>query len=308
MKLVLDNGIKSMSNKKKLSVVILKGLPASGKSTWAKQKVKEGQGKWKRINKDDLRSMIDAGQYSSKNEDLVLRIRDDLLMRFLHEGCNVIVDDTNINPKHEEGIRKKIENVYGQDVNIEVKEFDTDLETCIERDKNRENSVGEDVIRRMARQWKGIFHHDYTPNPVYTISKPFAVICDLDGTLALIGNRSPYDASNCDKVDEINVAVEEVLVALYKQGYEIILLSGREEKYREVTERFLKKYDVPYTILLMRQNNDNRKDSIIKKEIYEKYIQSNYNVFLVLDDRDQVVEMWRRDLKIPCFQVNYGNF
>lgn len=296
------------SKNMKQQIIILKGLPASGKSTWAKQKVKEGQGKWKRINKDDLRSMIDAGEYSDKNEKMVLRIRNDLLMRFLHEGCNVIIDDTNLNPKHEEEVRKLVENTYGQDVEIEIKEFDTDIETCIKRDKNRENPVGEKVIRRMARQWKGIFKHDYTPNPVYEKIKPLAVICDLDGTLALVGNRSPYDASNCDKVDEINVAVLEVLVGLNRLQYEIILVSGRETKYRGDTEKFLVKYDVPYDRLYMRETNDKRKDSIIKKEIYEKYIQPYYNIFLVLDDRDQVVEMWRKDLKIPTFQVNYGDF
>src|SRR5215470_18336584 len=93
-----------------LKILILKGLPGSGKTTWAKDfiyaspfdergKVTKGPG-WKRVNKDDLRNMIDAGQWSGPNEKEILRVRDMLILEFLDQGHSVIVDDTNLHPKH----------------------------------------------------------------------------------------------------------------------------------------------------------------------------------------------------------------
>jgi len=58
----------------------------------------------------------------------------------------------------------------------------------------------------------------------------------------------------------------------------------------------------------MRASDDNRKDAIIKKEIYHKYIEPNYNINAVFDDRNQVVDIWRLELGLPCYQVFYGNF
>jgi hypothetical protein len=94
---------------------------------------------------------------------------------------------------------------------------------------------------------------------------------------------------------------------MHKAGYKIIFCSGREDLYREQTERFIKKHlSVEYE-LFMRKGSDLRKDSIIKSEIYDGQIAPNYNVFLVLDDRNQVVDFWRSK-GLTCFQVAPGNF
>jgi hypothetical protein len=151
---------------------------------------------------------------------------------------------------------------------------------------------------------------------------PFAVVCDLDGTLSLFNSkrsdgsvdvrhsdahtRSPYDAARSDE-DTLNEPVAAVLDSMHKAGYKIIFCSGREDLYREQTERFIKKHlSVEYE-LFMRKGSDLRKDSIIKSEIYDGQIAPNYNVFLVLDDRNQVVDFWRSK-GLTCFQVAPGNF
>ena len=98
------------------------------------------------------------------------------------------------------------------------------------------------------------------------------VICDLDGTLSLFEKtdktkphyRNPYDASTCDN-DLLNEVVAGLLF-----GRKVVLCSGREDKFREPTERFLKKHGIVYEKLLMRKSGDYRKDSIIKEEIYTK--------------------------------------
>lgn len=139
---------------------------------------------------------------------------------------------------------------------------------------------------------------------------PKAIICDLDGTLAILGDRSPYDASTAEE-DLINIPIANIIEVYDNQtlyDIDLILLSGREEKFRETTQRWLKKYKIThYKALHLRKNKDFRKDYVIKKEIYEKHIKGKYNVLFVLEDRDQVVKMWR-ELGLTCLQVAYGDF
>ena len=136
-----------------------------------------------------------------------------------------------------------------------------------------------------------------------------AIICDLDGTLAINDHgRSFFDATDCDK-DAINIPVWKVVKWAEKAGFQIIFLSGREHKYSEPTQRFLDKceFDDDY-VLIMRKDEDNRKDSIIKWELYERHIKPmNVNILFILDDRNQVVDMWR-DKGFTVFQVAKGDF
>ena len=135
----------------------------------------------------------------------------------------------------------------------------------------------------------------------------------------MIHNRSPYDASDCDIKDLPNWPVIQTILAHFKEGREIIFCSGREDKYRPETIRFIEKYcQLPAFItdgpmkpigyqLHMRKTDDFRKDAIIKEEIYSEHIEGKYNVLCVLDDRDQVVQFWREH-GLTCFQVAPGNF
>jgi hypothetical protein len=154
---------------------------------------------------------------------------------------------------------------------------------------------------------------------------PWCVIYDLDGTAAIMGDRSPYDASKCDEVDRCNKPLRAVLWTMSEDAYEyavtdfnpvfesngplcFVAMSGRDSKYREPTKRFINKHDFPCDFLYMRTEGDNRKDAIVKEEMYEQHIKGKYNVLVVFDDRNQVVDLWRKKLGIPCFQVNYGDF
>jgi len=141
-------------------VYLLKGLPASGKSTWAKRLVKEYPGRHKRVSKDSLRSMLDSNHWSKHNEKFILNLRDHIIMAGLKDGKNVIVDDTNLEPRHEERIRKLL--AGRTDVKIQIKDFtDVPVETCIKRDLVRPNSVGSKVIMQMYNK-----HLKLKTNPV----------------------------------------------------------------------------------------------------------------------------------------------
>ena len=287
-------------------VILMKGLPGSGKSTLAKKIIAENPETYKRINRDDLRAMFDNGITSQSNEKFVKKVRDLLIVKSLEEGKSIIIDDTNLsdtNLKRVSQLVNEYNTKFNEKVVVEVIEVNTDLAVCIERDALREKPVGEKVIKKMHRQF-------FKDSPEYCDQNPElpkAIICDLDGTLALMNGRNPFDASKCDE-DEINNPVANVLRNYKKLGYEILLVSGREDRYKDPTLRFLEKHQVEYDELIMRKTQDSRKDSIIKTEIYNEFIKDKYFVEFVLDDRNQVVDTWRNDLKLPCFQVYYGDF
>jgi hypothetical protein len=135
------------------------------------------------------------------------------------------------------------------------------------------------------------------------------VIFDLDGTFAFLGDRSPYDASRSEG-DEINAAVHFVYEAIRagKPETAVLLVSGREERWRPQTERWLARHNVVYDALYLRPSGDRRKDTVVKREIFERHIAGQFTVLVVFEDRDQVVRMWRDDLDLPCFQVAWGDF
>ena len=160
--------------------------------------------------------------------------------------------------------------------------------------------MGEQVIRKMYNQYIRT-HEEHKYNP----ELPNCIICDLDGTLAILNGRSPYDASTCDQ-DLINQPVLDV-INRFKSTHKIFFFSGREDKYKDQTIKFLEKCGIEEYVLEMRKTGDFRKDNIVKKEMYEEHIRDLFNVLFVLDDRNQVVELWR-DLGLTCFQVAEGNF
>jgi hypothetical protein len=135
------------------------------------------------------------------------------------------------------------------------------------------------------------------------------VIFDLDGTFAFLGDRSPYDASRAEG-DEVNAAVNFVYQAIRagKPGTAILLVSGREERWRPETERWLEKHGITCDALYLRRTGDRRKDTVVKREIYDRHIAEKFAVQVVFEDRDQVVKLWRDDLQLPCFQVAWGDF
>jgi predicted kinase len=292
-----------------LTVTILKGLPASGKSTWSRKMLDEHPGMYKRINKDDLRTMLDNAYHSKGNEAFVLKTRDWLIIEALKEGKHVIVDDTNLDPRHEVRIRELVSE-YAREaqrqIKVEMKEFDATVEECIDRDAKRPAPVGEKVIRGIHTRYMAPVGR----MPFYSgqdKSLPKAIICDIDGTLALIHGRNPFDASRCES-DLINEPVVDIARQYRNLGYTIILLSGRSAAHRIQTLNWLSAHQIPYDHLHMRYEGDMRKDSIIKKELYEKHIKGYYYIDFVLDDRNQVVDMWRKEAGLLCLQVYYGDF
>ena len=284
---------------------MLKGLPASGKSTWAKEQVRLSKGKTKRVNKDDLRAMIDDGEWSKDNEKFILSVRDSVIVDALFQHKDVIVDDTNLAPKHEKDLRHIASEL---DAEFEVKWFDTPLAECIRRDMLRPNPVGKKVIRHFYEQIKDLYEPKIEHNP----NLPDCIIVDIDGTLAHMNGRSPYDYTkvNTDVVDPVVADIVRryrTVDIMEENPLYVIIVSGREDSCKEVTKQWLEDNYIPYDELHMRKADDDRDDRIVKKEIFDAWIKDRYNVKFVLDDRNRVVEMWR-SLGLKVLQVGEGDF
>lgn len=286
-----------------MKIIILKGLPASGKTTWAKDFCEKNTD-WVRVNRDDLRNM--RGRYwLPKDEDMITEWEHNSVMSALAYGKNVILDSTNLNPKYSKQFIDYVKS-FQEHENIEItgKYFDVTPEECIKRDKTRPNPVGADVIRGMYEKYIEV-PIVYKEDPML----PHCIIVDIDGTLALnTGGRSPYDWKRVGE-DTLNSPVNSIVTGYGDSGAgSIFLMSGRDESCRVETIEWLEREGVYYEQLFMRPAGNAEKDAIIKKRLFEENIRGKYYVDYVLDDRDQVVRMWRKELGLTCLQINYGSF
>lgn len=278
-------------------LLFLKGLPASGKSTYAKKLVDDNPGAYKRVNKDDLRAMLDNSKWSRDNEKFVLKTRDMLILAALEDGKHVIVDDTNLAPKHEEHIKQLVKGL----AEFQVVEFTLSPEECVERDLKRLNSVGAKVI------W-GMYNQFLKPKEVLVqdASLPIAVIFDVDGTLAHMKERGPFDWARVGE-DEVDNHLRAITWMYRDRGHKILIFTGRDGCCEQETRQWLETNAIPFDGLFIRTAGDNRKDAIVKRELLEANVKGKYYIECIYDDRNQVVQMWR-DLGLKCLQVQDGDF
>jgi predicted kinase len=286
------------------NLVMLSGLPASGKTTLAKKIVANGS-KFVRINRDMLRSMLFDGEWSKGKEALVIQAEQHLADLFYAQGYNCVIDDTNLTEKHHT-LWKEFACVRG--INFEHVPMNVPIEECIERDSKRQEKVGPLVIQWMALR-SGLINW---PN------KPI-VICDIDGTLADAEHRLHHilnEPKNWGAFfdpeliarDGLITIVADWLYELYKDNT-IVLISGRAmDKGGDSTLEWLKKHRIPYHYIFLRQRADFREDWIMKEEILK--LMPMEKVAFAIEDRLQVVEKCWRKNNIRVFQVsqNDGNY
>jgi len=292
-------------------MIILRGVSGSGKSTWAQQQSAIV------VSRDAIRAMqygSDGPDYYDvdkavlrQREETVTVIQDAMIEASLRAGNDVIVDNTNIEWKYVKALAK-IANRVGADV--EVKVFDEALNFALANDKFRGNSggrrVGDEIIRKQHQRLQGT--KDKTLEPVFvpapyegTPGKPKAFLVDIDGTLAHMRDyRGPFDWAKVDKddVDSIIADIVNTLTDNYSWTghpvYTAIVMSGRDESCRDLTQTWLHFHGIQHDHLFMRPANDMRPDNIVKAELFDNYVRDNFDVQFVIDDRRQVVEMWQR--------------
>jgi predicted kinase len=284
-----------------MKLILMRGLPGCGKSTLAEKIMKESGGTV-RLNKDLLREMLHFNKFTGKNEGITQEVQKSIAVTLLHAGLNVIIDDTNLNPRTLESWKELAKKC---DATFEIKDLtDVDVETCIGRDWGRGEKVGYHVIKKMALQYL-----DY-------MKDENVVVCDLDGTLANIEKRRHlvqgekkwkefFEAIPTDTLR--NDVLKQVRGYALEHSAKIILVSARPEDYRRITTEWLvsngiclverpghgiwnldPKNRTPYELLIMRNSNDTRPDTEVKAEIVDNYL-SELNIVAWFDDRPSVI-------------------
>lgn len=278
-----------------IKLILTKGLPASGKSTWAKEYIQKYP-ETANLCKDDLRLQLSG---TNKREKRIIKVRDLLTEYYFEQGYSVIWSDTNLNPVHH---RRATELATKHQAELIIQDFtNVPLAECIRRDLIRPNSVGQQAIEQM--------YYDYLeqpdPAPEIDPNLPNCYLVDIDGTLAINNTRNPFDWDRVGE-DALNHSVAQTIAKLGKDT-QIVLLSGRSASCYDLTVAWLDRHNVNYKELFMRPADDRQPDDTLKSELYYFHIRDRYNVIGVIDDRPKVCRMWRK-LGLSVFQVGNPHY
>jgi len=287
---------------KKQELIVSIGLPGCGKTTWAMDFIKHNP-EYYNFNRDDMRLMLQGrgryNKFTKVRENVVTDIMQHGVEAALKEGKSVIISDTNLDPN-----RNMDWNQIATNCGATYKEqlfTDVPMGLCLLRDSKREYPVGQGVIEGMFKKYRNV----YWPKPAYNKDLKDCYIVDVDGTIAEMHNRRPYDwnkvGDDLPKTDVIDI------VNTLSHNNKIIILSGRDGCSQDLTEQWLEKHGVQYDEIYMRAPGDSTVDYKVKEDLYNQHIKGVYNVKGVFDDRDQIVFQWRH-LGLTCLQINYGAF
>lgn len=297
-------------------VIALRGLPGSGKSTWVRALAASSPaGSVARINNDDIVAglfPVAAGSRVDGIADLLHKVRLDLLGRLIAASVpTVVVDNTNLTARTVRELEFAAVEA-GATFEVDDRFLAVPADECIQRDSLRENPVGPAVIEKMARQAAKLQPWVYTAQQFTPVvvddSLPPCVIFDIDGTLAhKYPDRDIYDGSRAhlDTPDGPVAAYARALLA--DTDVEVVIMSGRGEEHRDVTEQWVATHIGLGLPLYMRAAGDQRRDSIVKRELLEQEILPKWNPTHCVDDRNQVVQMYRQS-GLKVWQVADGDF
>lgn len=294
------------------SLVVLRGLPASGKTTHARSWVASDPQNRTRVNRDELRMSLFGreGVLDRAQEGAVTLAENTMVRSLLGSRWSVVVDDMNMRPKY---VRQWCKMVGLAGVDFETVEFPISVEEALSRDAQRANDggrrVGKEAIERIASKFYPKEQFLPIPDEVlpptgfeYEMKKlrdprgkgrQPAIMVDMDGTLAHMRDRSPYDYSKVQD-DSPDVSVVSVVQAMKEADWTVLVLSGRESGCWSETCKWLDNHlgEDYWDALIMRTEGDHRADRTVKLELYDYYIHDRYEVAAVFDDRWQVCQMW----------------
>lgn len=306
-----------------MTIVLTRGLPASGKSTYARAWVAADPKNRVRVNRDDLRFML-YGEYWGGNidENEVSRAEEAMVKAAVKAGKHVVIDATHLRAQY---VKK-----WAATGEIQVRDFPVAVDELIRRDNSRahqgERAVGERVIRDLAQRFhikadgtlpalpdlRGIGPtFDFKP---YVRGERLAYSFDIDGTLLhMEDRRGPYETSKYD-LDTPDRNMVEMLwhlqdgVQKSQEDVAFIALSGRNEDFYDVTLESLRGWGIYLDALYMRPSdrpNDN--DALIKSDLVDQHYSGTYDVLMHFDDRNRVVDALRaKGMKVA--QVEPGDF
>lgn len=285
----------------------MRGYVASGKSTIARDIAKETGAVV--VNRDLLRLQL-LGSYWTGDQDDESRVsvaEEAQVLALMNAGVPVVVDATHLVASY---LRKwaRMSTRYGWD--FRVVDVPTPMDVCLERlrlrnldtDRFIEASVLFNQAKRFPiERWPVVEKREFNPVPVERqICLPRAIIVDIDGTLAEKGERSPYDYSRV-KEDGLYQDIAFLIDRLTDNtSYYTLIVSGRDDTCRNETMEWLVRHGIYYDELLMRETEvdidefgGKLPDFEVKYRLFDEHIRDTWCVDFVIDDRRQVIDMWR---------------
>lgn len=292
-------------------MILTVGLPGCGKTYWATNYAQTNPGVVI-VERDCIRHMMYGVYYGHPiDENEVTRVQTGLINSVFKRDGTVVVSDTNLNRSN---VKSLVQLAQRWGATITFKYFDIDPMICISNDARRQilgqHHVGKDVILEKAKRYcKGNMVPRYEDlvqlgqnrvkyDFVNAFELPEAIIVDLDGTIA-IHRRNPHDYDKLSTDIPNASIIEIVLHEYYHRNTHILFTSGRPDSHRGRTIDWINEHlglDIRAggrLKLFMRTAGDNRMDAVVKYELFDALIRKYYRVKWCLDDRRQVVDMWR---------------
>ena len=318
-------------SKKECKIILTRGIQGSGKSTWAKEWVKEDPLNRIRYNNDDIRTSQgvywpEDSKALKKKENTVSKIKKFAVKCYMESGYDIVVDNMNLNSKEWESFENIIkefnEACPTYHYTLEFQDFFIPVEECIARDALRPNPIGAKVIKETYRRYRQLMididnkklNDSRTP---YDPELPNCLIADMDATICFnVSGRPYFGAGSAEKMqyDVPNEPVIKIILNYLKcmdENDRIFIITGREAApdIRKATIDYVKKHvsEDPRVEVIMRVDKDYRKGDLVKKELYETFVKGKYNVDFVLDDSNKIVKMYR-ELGLTVLQPNEGKY
>ena len=303
-------------------IILTRGIPGSGKSTWARAWVAESPETRIRINNDDIRNML-GNYWVPSRENLVSFIKHKTVVAAMGHGYDIVVDNMNLNPKEvnfwETIIDSHNKDTEGENLGfpkykyeIAFKDFFIPVEECIKRDAMRPNPIGEKTIKDIWRKYRHFIQTTQVEKLVnnlveYDPDKEDCIVIDMDSTMCFNTSKRPWYGPGSTEgmiTDIPNKGVVDVVKAMQDADYHIIVCTGRNEAQREVTEQWLKGHYIEPTEIYMRSDYDYRKGVVIKEELVKQILQK-YNITAIFEDCEPIVQKLR-DMGLTVLQPNKG--
>lgn len=299
------------------TLIILYGISGSGKSFFAKRWLDTHRDAIV-VNRDELARILAplSGPRENERQKLITALSRELIRNALLRGATVLADGNYLALDHVKGLLLAVPS----GCSVQVRIFETPALECMTRLLSEKGHAGVDMA--LIQQQEALFLANYKQVTAFVadeVSKrapivqnpelPPCYVFDIDGTLAIRGDRGPYDESKV----HLDIAHPDV-VALAKTlrgysgvtGHVIHICTGRTEACREATEKWLHDVGISYYTLQMRAVEDKRPDYMVKEDMWRSIVEVNY-ISMMYDDRSQVVSQ-ARALGFTVAQVQYGEF
>lgn len=298
-------------------MTVLVGISGSGKSTWAHEQWEKDPLNVVVVNRDNIRQLLFGFNESNikdyyKSDKLfslekeVTKYEDTIIHEALASGKDVIVDATHLRLDY-------IKRFSFWNVSTEIKTFFIEPSEAIRRDMKRTRQVGDTVIKKQYQDFIRLLDHeeilDFKPSTIKNNRNlPPCIIFDIDGTLALMQGRSPFDWKRVGE-DLVDYPTSEICSYINeleeKARPHIVICTGRDGIAAYSTKKWLEENGILYDEFHIRKEKDSRPDWVVKEEMWRD-LADRYNIVGLFDDRLQVVRR-ARSLGLKVFHVEYNN-